>query len=544
MSTANSDFTQRLRALYEDYAEKLPAKIAELCTCWDELSADWQLESLSSFHRLAHTLAGSGATFGFEQVSHSARALEQTLKALVKNESGLNEQIRGAIDRQLKELQQTARHSIQAPPTETGAMNIAPSSRSTASVAHARVYIYCPQEQRATKLATQTGNAGYEVSIFTTLEDTAKAIQERRPIAVIVKARPNEAGMEKIDSRITGTPLVFISSTDDLGCRLAAVRYGGRAYFVEPVDINSLAETLDNLNIADRKHPYRVLIVEDSAPLAAQYALTLEQAGMEIEIITDPMNVMRALSEFQPELILMNVLIPGCSGIELAQVIRQRQSHVGIPIVFLSSESDIDKQSEAMRRNGDTILSKPIHEEDCLVSCVSIRAERYRDLRSLMDCDSLTGLLNHTKIKQQLEVEVARAERHEGTLSVVMLGLDHFKTINNAYGHLTGDRVIKSLAGLLLQRLRKTDLIGRCGGDEFLIALSDSNAQACRQILDGVRKNFEKINYQTKQGEFSATFSTGISSYPKHGNTDLQAIADRALYRAKATGRNRIIMAD
>ncbi len=543
MNTANSDLTQRLRALHEDYAEKLPAKIAELYACWGELSADWQLESLSSFHRLAHTLAGSGATFGFEHVSHSARALEQTLKALVKNESGLNEQTSKTIERQLKELQHTAQHSIQTPPAEVSAMNVAPSSRSTASAAHARLYIYCPQEQRATKLAAQTGNVGYEVSIFTSLEDTARAIQERQPIAVIVKSTPHEAGMEKIDSRITGTPLVFISGTDDLDCRLTAVRYGGRAYFVEPIDISILVDTLDKLNIADRKHPYRVLIIETSAPLATQYALTLEQAGMEIEIVPDPMNVMRALSEFQPELIIMDEFMQSGSGIELAQVIRQHRSYTGVPIVFLSSEPDIEKQLEAMGRGGDAFLNKPIH-GDHLVSSVSIHAERYRDLKSLMDHDSLTGLLNRAKVKQKLDVEVARADRHEGTLSVVMLDLDHFNTINDTYGHLTGDRVIKSLAGLLQQRLRKTDLIGRYGGEEFLIALSDSDAQTSLEILDEIRKRFEKINYQTVQGEFSATFSAGISNYPKHGNTDLQAIADRALYTAKSTGRNRIIIAN
>lgn len=529
--------------MHEDYAEKLPGKIAELCACWGELSADWQMESLSTFHRLAHTLAGSGATFGFEQVSYSARALEQTLKALVKNESSLNEEISETIERQLKELQQTSQHSIQAPPAEVGIMNVAPSSQSAAPAAHARLYIYCPQEQQAIKLATQTGNFGYEVSIFTTLEDTAKAIQKRQPIAVIVKATPNEAGMEKISSRITGTPLVFISSTDDLDCRLTAVRYGGRAYFVEPIDISVLVNTLDNLNIADSKHPYRVLIVEASAPLAAQYALTLEQAGMEIKIVTDPMNVMRALSEFQPELILIDVFMPSCSGIELAQVIRQQESYMGIPIVFLSSESDKEKQLAAMCRGGDAFLSKPIH-GDYLASSVSIRAERYRDLKSLMDRDSLTGLLNHTKTKEKLEVEVARADRHEGALSVAMLDLDHFKTINDAYGHLTGDRVIKNLAGLLQQRLRKTDLIGRYSGGEFLIALPGCDAQACLEILDEIRKSFKKINYQTEQGEFSATFSAGISSYPKHGNTDLQAIADRTLYAAKAAGRNRIIIAN
>jgi CheY-like chemotaxis protein len=152
-----------------------------------------------------------------------------------------------------------------------------------------------------------------------------------------------------------------------------------------------------------------------------------------------------------------------CDGFELATVIRQQEEFVGISIVFLSAESNIGRQLFALRLGGDDFLIKPI-EPDHLVSVVTSRVERSRVLRSFMVRDSLTGLLNHTAIKEQLEIQLARTRRLNGKLSFAMLDIDHFKTVNDTYGHSVGDRVLKSLSRLLQQRLRETDIVGRAGG--------------------------------------------------------------------------------
>jgi diguanylate cyclase (GGDEF)-like protein len=252
---------------------------------------------------------------------------------------------------------------------------------------------------------------------------------------------------------------------------------------------------------------------------------------------------MEPLEEFSPELILMDINMPGASGEEVAQVLRQQEIHVSVPIVFLSGETDKSRQLAAMGHGGDDFLVKPIQPEH-LVSAVTSRIERYRALRNFMIRDSLTGLLNHTKIKEQLEIEIDRARRQQRPLSFAMIDLDHFKSVNDTYGHPTGDKVLKSLSRLLQQRLRKVDVIGRYGGEEFAVIFPDTSGPDAVRVLDGIRKDLVQIRQHGEKAEFSVTFSCGVASYPDFATPEaINNAADKALYRAKHDGRNRVVLA-
>ena len=236
---------------------------------------------------------------------------------------------------------------------------------------------------------------------------------------------------------------------------------------------------------------------------------------MTTAVVTDPEQTLESLIEFRPELILMDVYMPGCSGMELANVIRQDETYIDIPIVYLSSETDVGRQLAAMGRGGDDFLTKPI-QSDHLISSVTSRAERYRILRRFMIRDSLTGLLNHSRTKEQLDIEVARAQRNQSSLAFAIIDIDLFKSVNDTYGHYTGDQVIKNLSRLLQQRLRKTDTIGRYGGEEFGVILSDMDAAAAMKVLDAVRLDFSRISQQAREATFSVTFSCGIAAFPHY----------------------------
>jgi len=172
-----------------------------------------------------------------------------------------------------------------------------------------------------------------------------------------------------------------------------------------------------------------------------------------------------------------------------------------------------------------------------------MRAERMRIIRSYMDRDSLTGLINHTKAEEQLDIAMERARRQGGSLSFAMIDIDNFKEVNDTYGHPSGDRVIMSLARLLQQRLRKTDVVGRYGGEEFAVILSDTAASNAAKVLDAIRLSFSRIKNQADGREFSVTFSCGIATFSGHGDAALlTSAADKALYEAKRDGRNRIVI--
>lgn len=289
--------------------------------------------------------------------------------------------------------------------------------------------------------------------------------------------------------------------------------------------------------------PLRVLIIDDSRTQALHTERVLSYAGMTTRSLSDPIRAMAELADFQPDLIILDLYMPTCSGPELAKVIRHNDRYVSVPIIFLSAEDDLDKQLDAMSEGADDFLTKPISSRQ-LITTVRNRAARARYLKSRMIRDSLTGLYNHTHILQLLEDCSLRARREGQPLSFAMLDIDHFKKINDRHGHPMGDRVIKSLALFLKQRLRKTDLIGRYGGEEFAIVMPDTTLEAACRVLDEIRQRFAEVLYPAQPQDLQCTFSAGVVQL----NETLDALtmassADEALYRAKHAGRNRVMQA-
>jgi len=162
-----------------------------------------------------------------------------------------------------------------------------------------------------------------------------------------------------------------------------------------------------------------------------------------------------------------------------------------------------------------------------------------------MERDSLTGLLNHSNLKEQLIRELLRAKRIGAGLCFAMIDLDNFKNVNDTYGHLTGDKVLKTLSKMLQERLRRTDIIGRYGGEEFGVILLNTSVDNAEPIFNEIRENFSQIRHQAEEGEFFVTFSCGVACYPGYTDEgDFTAAADKALYEAKNLGRNRVVVSE
>jgi len=278
--------------------------------------------------------------------------------------------------------------------------------------------------------------------------------------------------------------------------------------------------------------------------LADFNALLLEHAGAVTQLVHDPLQIMEPLTNFRPDLMLMDINLKGCSGIELASVVRQNDDFMQIPIVFLSAEKRFSQRLLALNSGGTDILTKPV-QPDVLVSSVMARARRARSLASLISRDSMTGLANHSKIKEQLEAEVNRAERDGLPLTFAMVDIDHFKKVNDTYGHWTGDVVIKTISQVLRQRLRKTDIVGRYGGEEFAVILPNTDLSAAERVLDQIREGFASIRHFSDENEFFVTFSCGIAGCPPISDpAELTKAADDALYAAKNGGRNQVAVAN
>ncbi len=580
---------EQLNALRIAYTQQLPSRVEQIEAMWNQLLASLEksiavgegesgrvgkdntkflflphhpitaspplpLSEASSLlvtlHNLTHRLAGSGATFGFLTLGNAARTLELVFKAMLEcGDLPTSEQqaqilvLLGVLKHAASEicLLSTQELSVNLP------LTLPPLPESDNRL----IFLVEDDPLLSQDLVLQIGCFGYDVRAFNEFVELQDAIAQTPPAAVIMDVvfpEDNLAGPKTITQIQKGReqplPVVFISCRNDLTARLQAVRAGGKAYFPKPINIGELIDALDSLTAPQTPEPYRILIVDDDASLATFYSLTLEQAGMMTVAIADPLQVMQPLIEFRPDLILMDMYMPGCDGLELASVIRQQPAYMGIPIVFLSVETDFNKQLTAIQLGGDDFLTKPILPHH-LVASVMPRVQRSRLLRSVMVRDSLTGLLNHTTIKEQLSIEVQRASRENTTVAFAMIDIDDFKSVNDTYGHLTGDRVLKSLSRLLQQRLRKTDITGRYGGEEFAIILPHTDGLTAVKVLNRIREGFAKVRQQSEGAEFSVTFSCGVAVFPSVVDaTQLNEAADKALYEAKRHGRNKVVIAN
>src|SRR6185369_7387218 len=199
-------------------------------------------------------------------------------------------------------------------------------------------------------------------------------------------------------------------------------------------------------------------------------------------------------------------------------------------IIFLSSETDPEVQFDVRRLGGDEFLIKPIR-PDHLISTVTVRAERMKIIRSFVARDCMTGLFNHTATKEQLDFAIERARLREETLCFALIDLDHFKDVNDNYGHQAGDRVLMALARLLRQRLRKSDVVGRFGGEEFAVILPVCSIEEAGFMLEQIVESFAAISFPAGEGTFNSTFSCGVASLENHGTAEkLYKAADEALF--------------
>ena len=533
---------EKLRKLQDKYISQLPGKLSALNRVWLDALHNNDTSALTQLRQMAHNLAGSAGTFGFPSVSVEARSLEDYLRSLKEEQSmdsTIEETIADALQRivSLVEMGPDKRSSPQT--TEL-------SYEVEANTFSRLIYIIEDDELLAREIASQLHYFDYEVETFNNTVHAIEAIKLRLPSAMIIDIQLPDGELAGPEFALllnefseTPVPSIFISARDDWQARLAAVRAKGNAYLTKPLDFNELLERLDRITIKNEPAPIKVLVVDDMEVLAEHYAAVLTAVGMQVKTVTDIDELLFVLSDFKPELILMDIYMPQCSGLEAAKIIRQKDELLSVPIVFLSTESDPLQHISAMELGGDDFLQKPIA-DDSLISAVRARAERFRQLRIHMQHDGLTGLLNHVSLRTHLEAEIARAQRQREALSFAMLDIDNFKQVNDTYGHPVGDRVIKSVARMLKKRLRLSDLIGRYGGEEFAIILPETDIDTALKVIEDIRQNFSQIVQQNNEVQFSCTLSAGITQLKQ--NDDINTLvnnADEALYQAKNSGRNK-----
>lgn len=541
----HSEVVHKLEALRQRFAERARSEIEQLQLAVSRFrEGDIGHDALVSMYQSLHRLSGSAGTFGYGLLGEEARSLETQLKPLFSTDAGVagtpvKDLVTPEFMDRVERLQSLVQQGQEVP--EPGRHDASPTGEARSE--SRLVLVVDPESNSAKALAEGVQLHGFQARVFDSLP-AAGTYDDSDVAAVVVQASVIEEQAD-VPAAYSGlAPIICIGAEDSFEQRYALAALGIDGFLPEPVNIPVLVDYIERLSAEwVEQGSGRVMIVDDDQELLEHYALVLEQAGLDVCAVSDPSQILRVLSGFRPDIVLMDVQMGAYSGAHLARMLRYDPEWLGLPIIYLSSEEDRDSQVAALSEGGDDFLTKPVSDR-FLVNTVKVRCYRARQLDKLVSRDSLTGLLKHGVVQHEILKEHARCQRLGQQSVVAMLDLDHFKRVNDRFGHRTGDAVIKGLANLLRNRLRKTDILGRYGGEEFVVVLPDCSLENARVVLQSVCDQLSRIVFSGDGQEFSVTVSIGVAplqAYPS--SEDAIEAADQALYRRKQNGRNGVCVA-
>ncbi len=301
----------------------------------------------------------------------------------------------------------------------------------------------------------------------------------------------------------------------------------------------------------------RILIAEDDPAFRNLLEATLKRWGYDVIVARDGNEAyLILLAENAPKLALLDWKMPGIEGVEICRKIRENSGECYTYIILLTSQQRDEDLISGMDAGSDDYIIKPFKLNELKVRLRAGRRiiELQGELLAARDIlhekairDSLTGLLNHEEILAILEKELSRSERDGLCVSIIMADIDLFKKINDTYGHLAGDAVLRIISGKMHSLMRSYDSIGRYGGEEFLMILTECCRESAVTFAERVRSSISLDRIDTSEGLIPVTISLGVATSceeQRHDRLSLVRSADAALYRAKKNGRNRVEEAD
>jgi len=298
--------------------------------------------------------------------------------------------------------------------------------------------------------------------------------------------------------------------------------------------------------------PAVVLVADDSPTVRAVARFALEEAGHRVLEAGDGAQALAVLADEAVDVVLLDVEMPVMDGYQAVAALKADPHTADIPVVFLTGRTGSDDVVRGLRLGGHDYLRKPPDPSELLArvaAAARVKAlqdelrRRLDELDLLSRTDLLTGLHNSRHVQEHLTTCAAAARRHRHPLAVLLVDVDHFKLVNDTVGHLGGDRVLQAVAGALEASVRTEDLVGRWGGEEFLLVLPHTTPEAAQVLAERLRATVAALEVEVDGVPVPVTVSVGGAGGVGPVEGDLLTLADRQLYAAKDAGRDRVHIA-
>lgn len=289
----------------------------------------------------------------------------------------------------------------------------------------------------------------------------------------------------------------------------------------------------------------RVLVADDSKFNIAMITDILHGEGYEVFSVTSGFDVLDSVYRFRPDIILLDVIMPGMDGFAVCQALKGDYQCKNIPVIMITARTEAKYLKTALEIGAFDYIKKPVDDIEVIARIQSaLRYKEYQDkLEEMAMKDGLTGLYNHALLIDLLGKEHSKQSRRGGNLSFVMLDIDYFKKVNDTYGHLQGNEVLKGLSKIIMSSIRESDIAGRYGGEEFGIILPEIPKETAIAVCERIRRRVALYPFQVGSEMINITVSIGLCFKPAESDisyNEMVRLADDAAYEAKHSGRNNI----
>jgi diguanylate cyclase (GGDEF)-like protein len=294
----------------------------------------------------------------------------------------------------------------------------------------------------------------------------------------------------------------------------------------------------------------RILIVDDEKAQCGHLARIVETWGAVPIVAQTTAEALQQYRDGAPDLVLLDVLMPKIDGYKLARIFKSDGKYV--PIILLTALEDLDSKRRGLAAGGDEFLTKPVNVLELQIRVSSmLRIRRLtteledvnRQLQAFASIDPLTQLMNRRVLDERLDQEFARATRYGHKLACMMLDVDHFKKVNDTYGHQVGDEVLVQVAAAIRATIRKTDVAARYGGEEFVVLVPETPWTGAQVLAERLRHAVASSRSETAQPSVTVSIGIAATELGLGSARELLKRADEALYEAKRAGRDRVVVA-
>ncbi|OIO64603.1 MAG: hypothetical protein AUJ47_03765 [Candidatus Marinimicrobia bacterium CG1_02_48_14] len=298
----------------------------------------------------------------------------------------------------------------------------------------------------------------------------------------------------------------------------------------------------------DLDRPRRIILIEDDANFISILKYHLTSAGFEVEGITSDEAINPGAGQFRPDLVICDLVMP-VPGMDILATIKSNPRFRQIPFIFVSASKDHQDKISAYLSGADDYLEKPLHFPE-LIAKITGMFKRLDVIQQDIYRDPMTNLYNRRFLDQELPRQLSFHQRHDQKMIIGILDIDHFKFVNDTYGHQVGDIILENFAKVILETVRASDYVIRYGGEEIVVLFINSEMQGSKATLERLLEQLANNPLHTIADNQNNTpiyisFSAGLAEFPIQGENGDQLLkeADKALYEAKTSGRNQVRIA-